>query len=175
MQHRGNEGTHERRGARRPLRDERGDGGRFDSERDRSGGRYEFEEEWQQPRFAEGLRYEERPTRRVEADGPHAGRGPKGYQRPDERVLDDACQALERDPHLDASEIEVSCQKGEIVLRGSVDSRDAKRRAERCIEDLPGVKDVRNELRLLQSPAASQVGSAGKLRHEEGAASRNGR
>lgn len=71
--------------------------------------------------------------------GRYQGKGPKGYQRADDRVIDDVCQALERDAYLDASEIEVSCQKGEIVLKGSVESRDAKRRAERCIEDLPGV------------------------------------
>jgi osmotically-inducible protein OsmY len=43
-------------------------------------------------------------------------------------VIDDVCQALERDPYIDASEIEVSCQKGEIVL-GQRRVRDAKRRA----------------------------------------------
>jgi hypothetical protein len=84
----------------------------------------------------------------------HAGKGPKGYQRADERVIDDVCHALERDPLVDASEIEVSCQKGEVVLKGSVDSRQAKRRAEQCVEELPGVKDVRNELRV-QPPGAS--------------------
>jgi hypothetical protein len=82
-----------------------------------------------------------------QGQGRYQGKGPKGYQRADDRVIDDVCQALERDPYIDASEIEVSCQKGEIVLKGNVESRDAKRRAEHCIEDLPGVKDVRNELR----------------------------
>lgn len=77
-----------------------------------------------------------------------AGRGPKNYQRSDERVLEDVCQALERHPDVDASEIEVSCERGEIVLRGTVDDRHARRMAEQCIEDLPGVKDVRNELRV---------------------------
>ena len=47
----------------------------------------------------------------------YAGRGPKNYQRSDERVLEDACQTLERHPEIDASEIEVSCERGEIVLR----------------------------------------------------------
>lgn len=96
--------------------------------------------------------------------GRHAGKGPKGYQRSDERVIDDVCQALERDPDVDASEIEVSCQKGEIVLKGSVESREAKRCAEECVEDLPGVKDVRNELRVQRQGAAFE---------ERGAAARN--
>jgi hypothetical protein len=37
--------------------------------------------------------------------------------------------------------------EGEIVLRGSVPDRRTKRLAEDAIENLPGVKDVRNELR----------------------------
>lgn len=95
----------------------------------------------------------------AQGQGRFAGKGPKGYQRSDERVIDDVCQALERDPHVDATEIEVSCQKGEIVLKGSVDSREAKRRAEECVEDLPGVKDVRNELRV-QPPGTQPSGAA---------------
>jgi hypothetical protein len=65
-------------------------------------------------------------------------------------------QALERHPQIDASEIEVSCQKGEIVLRGTIDDRNAKRLAEQCIEDLPGVKDVRNELRVQRQQQGQQ-------------------
>ena len=101
--------------------------------------------------------------------GRHAGKGPKGYQRSDERVIDDVCQALERDPDVDASEIEVSCQKGEIVLKGSVESREAKRRAEECVEDLPGVKDVRNELRV-QPPGSQQSAASGFQDRSSGAA-----
>lgn len=113
-----------------------------------------------------------------QGQGRYQGKGPKGYQRADDRVIDDVCQALERDPYIDASEIEVSCQKGEIVLKGNVESRDAKRRAEYCIEDVPGVKDVRNELRV-QQDSQRQQGSAEstKSRGQEdtGAAGRNGR
>jgi hypothetical protein len=95
--------------------------------------------------------------------GRHAGKGPKGYQRADDRVLEDANQALERHPEIDASEIEVTCQKGEIVLRGTVEDRNAKRLAEQCIEDLPGVKDVRNELRIQRSQGReAQAGPEGQ-------------
>lgn len=110
----------------------------------------------------------------TQGQGRFAGKGPKGYQRSDERVIDDVCQALERDPHVDASEIEVSCQKGEIVLKGSVDSREAKRRAEECVEDLPGVKDVRNELRVQAQGAQQSSGSTtATASHDRGAAARN--
>jgi osmotically-inducible protein OsmY len=75
--------------------------------------------------------------------GRFAGRGPKGYRRSDERVLEDVNQALEDAADIDASEIEVTCQNGEVVLRGSVCDRRAKRMAEDVIEGMPGVKDVR--------------------------------
>ena len=37
---------------------------------------------------------------------------------------------------------------GEITLSGTVDSREAKHRAERCVEDIAGVNHVQNNLRL---------------------------
>lgn len=86
-----------------------------------------------------------------ERTGPHAGKGPKNYRRSDERILDDVCQALERHPAIDASEIEVSCRNGEITLAGSVDTRRTRRLAEEVIEDLPGVRDVHNQLRAIPS------------------------
>jgi len=86
--------------------------------------------------------------------GRHFGKGPKGYQRSEQRILEDVNDALERHPEVDASEIRVSCEDGVIVLRGTVESRHAKRLAEECVEDLPGVKDVRNELRT-QAAGAS--------------------
>jgi osmotically-inducible protein OsmY len=78
----------------------------------------------------------------------HRGRGPQGYKRPDERINDDAHQRLTDDPWLDASNINVSVAGGEVTLSGTVDSREAKHRAERLIEDLPGVNHVQNNLRL---------------------------
>jgi hypothetical protein len=80
--------------------------------------------------------------------GPHVGKGPKNWRRSDERIVEQVSEALERDPYLDASDIEVSCAEGEVVLRGCVEDRSAKRAAEECVENLPGVKDVRNELRV---------------------------
>lgn len=79
--------------------------------------------------------------------GAHAGRGPKGYQRSDDRIREDACEMLTRHPAIDASEIEIEVRGGEVTLKGTVDSRQAKRWAEEAIEDISGVKDVHNQLR----------------------------
>jgi hypothetical protein len=80
--------------------------------------------------------------------GRFTGKGPKGWQRSDESVLERVNETLEQHPEIDATEIEVVCVRGEIVLRGTVDDRRAKRLAEDAIESLPGVKDVRNEIRV---------------------------
>jgi hypothetical protein len=80
--------------------------------------------------------------------GRHAGRGPKGYKRSDERIKEDVCERLTRDPEVDASEIEVQVKDGEVTLTGTVESRDQKRRAEDVIENVSGVREVNNQLRM---------------------------
>ncbi len=81
-------------------------------------------------------------------DHGHRGRGPKGYTRPDDRISDDAHRALTDDPWVDASQISVSVSGGEVTLSGTVENREAKHRAERAVEDLPGVTHVQNNLRV---------------------------
>lgn len=81
----------------------------------------------------------------------HTGRGPKGYTRSDSRIEEDVNETLEFDRHIDASEIEVKVDNGIVTLSGSVDSRHAKRHAEDIIENIKGVKDVRNQITIDQS------------------------
>jgi hypothetical protein len=76
----------------------------------------------------------------------YRGVGPKGYRRSDDRILEDACERLYRSPEVDPSNIEVSVEEGIIILKGSVGKRSYKLAAERIIEHLPGVVDVRNEV-----------------------------
>ncbi len=78
----------------------------------------------------------------------HFGKGPKGWKRSDERIKDEACEALYRDPHIDAREIDLSVESGRVFLRGTVQSRETKKRAEDCVENVSGVVDVQNELRI---------------------------
>ena len=81
----------------------------------------------------------------------HRGRGPKGYSRSDERIRDDVNDRLTDDPFLDASDIEVMVDKGEVTLTGKVTSREDKRRAEDLADNVSGVKHVQNNLRLGRS------------------------
>lgn len=80
----------------------------------------------------------------------YVGRGPKGYRRSDERIKEDVCDALERHSAIDASEIEVSINEGVVILQGFVENRAQKRLSEDVIENLTGVKDIRNELSIDQ-------------------------
>jgi osmotically-inducible protein OsmY len=80
--------------------------------------------------------------------GMHKGKGPRGYQRPDQRISDDVNDRLAEDPFIDASDIEVHVTNGEITLMGSVENRDAKRRAEDIVESVSGVKNVENRLKV---------------------------
>ena len=90
------------------------------------------------------------PDRPV-APGPHAGRGPRGYRRPDTRVHEEICELLTIDPDLDASELEVSVENGEVLLSGVVESRRFKHLAEDIAYRVSGVLDVTNRLTLGRS------------------------
>jgi hypothetical protein len=60
----------------------------------------------------------------------YTGRGPRNYQRTDERIHEDVCERLTDDPQVDAFDIEVRVKDGEVTLVGNVNSRQQKRRAE---------------------------------------------
>jgi len=80
--------------------------------------------------------------------GQYAGRGPRGYKRSDDRIREDVCDRLTDDPRIDASDVDVAVNDGEVTLAGSVRSRDEKRFAEDLIEHLSGVRDVNNNLKV---------------------------
>ncbi|RYZ94236.1 MAG: BON domain-containing protein [Proteobacteria bacterium] len=87
------------------------------------------------------------------------GVGPKNYRRQDDRILEDANEALFHDPHLDASEIEVSVKDGVIELRGTVNDRWSKWRAQDALDTISGVHDVQNRLRIEKQNSNSETGT----------------
>jgi osmotically-inducible protein OsmY len=92
--------------------------------------------------------------------GDHRGKGPQGYSRSDQRIEDDVNDRLSDDPMVDATNIRVSVSGGEITLEGEVDSRQAKRQAEDCVDRISGVKHVQNNLRVRQpGQTTGQAGS----------------
>jgi len=80
----------------------------------------------------------------------HRGRGPKGYQRSDERLLESICERLTEDPRIDASDIEVEIKDQTATLRGSVPDRRTKYEVEELVEAC-GAREIQNQLRVTQS------------------------
>jgi len=78
----------------------------------------------------------------------HRGKGPRSYQRNDDRILEDINQRMCDNPQLDASDIEVTVNNGDVVLIGTVEDRDSKKLAAEIGEEVSGVKNVENRLRV---------------------------
>ena len=83
-----------------------------------------------------------------ESSRQYLGRGPRNYLRSDDRIRDDVCLRLTEDPQVDASNIEVVVSNREVTLVGTVASREQRRRAEDCSEQVSGVSHVQNNLRV---------------------------
>lgn len=98
----------------------------------------------------------ERRRRMDYARGSHYGKGPRGYTRSDDRIRDDINDRLTDDWFLDATNITVSVNNGEVTLDGSVNSRDDKRRAEDLADNVSGVRHVQNNLRVQLQGAARE-------------------
>ena len=102
--------------------------------------------------------------------GPHAGRGPRGYARSDERIREEINERLTDDPDLDPTEILVTVAEREVTLEGEVEDRHSRRLAEDIAWDCSGVRDVHNRLRVnpraggFESISPLQSGSASILK-----------
>jgi hypothetical protein len=89
-----------------------------------------------------------------------AGRGPKGYQRSDERIHEEVCERIAR-AGVDVDEVEVKVEKGEVTLTGSVRSRGDKWRLEDVVDDVFGVDEVNNHLRVSRRDETMRPGGDG--------------
>lgn len=75
-------------------------------------------------------------------------RGPKNYQRSDERVREDVCERLWRDSEIDAGNVSVEVESGVVRLEGTVPGRRMKHRIEDIAADCPCVNDVENRIKV---------------------------
>ena len=89
--------------------------------------------------------------------GGFAGIAPKNYQRSDERIQEDVCEQLTAHPEIDPSNVEIKVVQGEVTLAGEVPARRMKRMIEAVAENVPGVRDINNQLRVAQQ-AEPRVG-----------------
>lgn len=75
-------------------------------------------------------------------------RGPRNWQRSDERIREDVCERLASLDDVDVSDVSVSVQQGKVTLTGTVDDRADKHRIEDVADDCVGVREVDNQIRV---------------------------
>lgn len=110
---------------------------------------------------------DEQASRRREADyrRDHRGRGPKNYSRSDDRIREDINDRLTESSFIDASEIDVAVSDHEVTLTGTVETRYEKRMAEDIADDVTGVTNVENRIRV--SPMYGSSTSYGQTTTDE--------
>jgi hypothetical protein len=116
-----------------------------------------------------GMREQESTAR-----GRFYGRGPKGYRRSDDRILEEVSDRLMTHPDVDASDIEVRVAGGVVTLAGTVEDRHEKHLAEYIAEDAIGVDDVDNQLKVRHGFWATLTGEKASERQIERHAEREG-
>jgi hypothetical protein len=82
------------------------------------------------------------------AHRPHRGTGRKAYTRSDELIRDQVCERFTQHPLIDATLLDVQVQDGEVYLKGLVLDRRMKHMVEDVVDEVQGVKEIHNELRV---------------------------
>jgi len=67
----------------------------------------------------------------------------------DNHISEEVREILARDSLLDSGKMDVTVINGQVFLKGEVASRQIKRLAELSVENLPGVHDVTNQLKVV--------------------------
>ena len=86
--------------------------------------------------------------------GSHRGKGPKGYKCADDWIRDDICERLSHHGLIDASLVDVEVKDGKVTLTGEVFDRRMKYMTEDVAEEVTGVKEIQNKLRVARDRAA---------------------
>jgi len=86
------------------------------------------------------------------------GRGPKGFKRSDERIAEEVCERIARST-INAENVEVKVKDGEVTLVGFVEARYDKRNLEDLADDVFGVTEVHNQLRVQSQQSAQRSGT----------------
>lgn len=71
------------------------------------------------------------------------------YKKSPTEIILEASDILSKDFYFDGSAIVVDFKEGALVLKGSVKSRYEKKIAEYMVENINGVFDVKNEIRII--------------------------
>jgi osmotically-inducible protein OsmY len=87
-------------------------------------------------------------SERRKPGGSQAGRAPQFHRRSDDKIYEEVRELLTNNPDLEASEIELHVESGEVTLTGTVESRDAKWLTEDLVNSVSGVREVNNRLKV---------------------------
>ena len=88
-------------------------------------------------------------------------RGPKGYERSDERLKEDISERMYANEDFDVSDVTIEVAKGVVTLDGNVADRYSKYMIEEMVDSIPGVKDVDNRLRIRRGDESRWSGETG--------------
>jgi hypothetical protein len=72
-------------------------------------------------------------------------------KNPDLRLWEEVTLHLTFNPDVDASEIQVVCTEGNVSLEGFVPRRLMKKKVQKCIEHIDGIKKITNHLEVRPS------------------------
>lgn len=92
--------------------------------------------------------------------GGHRGRGPRNYRRSDESITDELIDRFTDHPALDARQILLQVEGGEVTLTGEVPERRMKHLAEDIAAELHGITELHNRIRV--DDGRSWLGPPGK-------------
>lgn len=76
------------------------------------------------------------------------GKGPRNYQRSDERILEDIYDRISGAWSLDASEVEIEVRNGVVQMSGRVADRSVRHRLEDIAEGILGVMSIENRISI---------------------------
>src|SRR5205814_1762436 len=93
-------------------------------------------------------------------------RGPRGYQRSDERLREEIIDRLLQQEDINLEDIQVDVNDGIVTLSGTVDNRRTKHQIEDIIDGIWGVKDIANNLHLQGGSESVQSGRSDRSGRE---------
>jgi osmotically-inducible protein OsmY len=76
------------------------------------------------------------------------GTGPRFQRRSDDKIREEIWELLNNNADLEASEVEVHVEGGEVTLGGTVESRDARWLTEDLVTSVSGVREVYNQIKV---------------------------
>jgi hypothetical protein len=89
--------------------------------------------------------------------GEFRGRGPRGYERSDDRLREIICERLTDEPSIDASDVSIEVKDKVVKLTGQVADRRTKYEIEDLVEHCGGVKDIDNQIRVRSGPLSPSM------------------